>query len=60
VTQYGLQVYAAAQRRGAYTGAAWGAIGELDGGSAQQLRLALLGNARGSAVTFQAGPTELR
>ncbi len=60
VPQYELPVYAAAQRSGAYTAAARAAIGELDGGSTQQLRLALLGNARGSAVTFQAGPTELR
>lgn len=60
IPQYGLPVYAAAERRDGYTAAARGAIGELDGGSTQRLRLVVLGNPRGSAVIAQAGPTELR
>lgn len=60
VPQYQLPVYAVARRHGQSVAAGQALIEELDGGASTRLRLSLIGNSAGAAVSLQAPPTILK
>jgi hypothetical protein len=57
VPQYGLQVYAYARRGTRYVAAGRLTVAHLGTGESKDLRLALIGSARGTAVSLEALPT---
>ena len=57
VTQYQLPVYAVARRGQRWVAAGQTVIQELDGGASALVRLPLVGNSSGAAVSFEAPPT---